>query len=382
MKRTRRHLCRALAALLFAFPFASLRAQFTSPGCCGGGGDFGVNGQWKQIDVSNVPKKDRVVSIHNASFGTTRDLFAEINREFGKEWVKKTSYSLTVNGTHGSTFAQTRALLEGGDSAEADLVTLDHPGAIDILAAPGNLLPADWRSRLPNDSVPFSTTVVFLVRKGNPKAIRDWSDLVKPGVSVITPDPRRDSVGQWIWLAAWASALRQTGNDEAAARARVLDLYRQVPVLNSTSAGSLATFAEKSTGDVLLVLESEARARLRASGGSRFEIVTPPASLRVDLPVAWLDRNVDKHGTTRVTASYLIWLFDPKAQEIAVRHHYRPSDRDIARKHAGSFPSLEIVSVDDAFGGWSAVRERFLSSGGILERDYPALNTREVVSRN
>ncbi len=376
-----KHLRRILFTLLLAFTPATY-PHARAAACCNGEGAFGVDSRWTQIDVSSVPPKDRVVTIQNASFGTTRDLFAEINKIFGKEWVKKTSYSLTVNGTHGSTFAQTRTLLGGGASSDADLVILDHPGAIDLLSTPGNLLPADWRTRLPNNSVPFTTTVVFLVRKGNPKAIRDWSDLVKPGVSVITPDPKRDSVGQWTYLAAWASALRQTGNNEAAARDTILKLYAQVPVLNSTSAGSLATFTQKSTGDVLLVLESEARARLSASDGSRFEIVAPPVSLRVDLPVAWLDKNVEKHGTTRVTASYLIYLYDPKAQEIAARHHYRPTNPEVARKHAASFATLEIISIDDAFGGWTGVRDRFLSPGGILERDYPQMTTREIVAQN
>lgn len=371
--KTNPHLARLSFTLLLPLLVASLRA---SPGCCGGTGTFGVDGRWAPLNLSSVPAKERVVSIHNASFGTTRGLFAEINALFGQAWVKKTSYSLTVNGSHGSTFAQTRAILAG--ASEPDFVTLDHPAAIDELATRGRFLPADWRSRLPNDSVPFTTAVSFLVRKGNPKAIRDWSDLAKPGVELVTPDPRLNSTGQWIYLAAWASALDRAGGDGEKARAGVIDLYRHVIHLNSGSDGAAAAFTERGVGDVLLLLENDALAR--AARDPAVEIVTPPVTLRVDLPVAWIDRNVDRHGTTRVTASYLIYLYTPEAQEIAARHHYRPVDETVAQKYAASFPSTRLLTLEKSFGGWPRTHKRFFAPDAILERDYTAMTTREIVA--
>ncbi len=357
-------------ALLIASP--ALRA---SPGCCGGVGAFGLDGRWTPLDLPPVPKKERIVSIHNASFGSTRDLYAEINATFGKEWVKKTNYSLTVNGTHGPSFAQTRVLL--ADKSDADFVTLDHPSAIDELALRGRFLPENWRTRLPNNSVPFNTTIVFLVRKGNPKAIRDWPDLAKSGVAIVTPDPKLNSVGQWIYLAAWSTALQREGGDVEKSRASIIELYHNVAVLNSNSDGAAQTFTEKKTGDVLLLLESEALAL--AALDKAYEVVAPPASLRVETPVAWLDKNIEKHGTARVTISYLMHLFSPEVQEIAVRHHYRPIDEAVAQKHASAFAPVKLLTLDETFGGWPQAYTRFLAPGAALDRDYPVMTTKEII---
>jgi sulfate transport system substrate-binding protein len=327
MKNTRLHhlaapALRAAPAVALALLTALVPARLAASGCCAGGGDFGLDARWTG-NTASQPEEERVVTVLNAATTTTRGLYAEINKAFGDAWVKKTKYSLALNGAHGPAFAHTRAILAG--QSEPDIVTTDNPAAIDGLAAAG-LLPADWRSRLPNNSVPFTTTLVFLVRKGNPKAIRDWADLARPGIRSVLPDPRDSSAGQWVWLAAWALALERAGGDTEKARADVLALYRNAAALYPSANSAAGAFIRRKSLDVFPILENEALAR-RAVGEippDDFEIVTPPASLRVETPVAWLDANVKKHENARVSASLLMYLFTPPAQEIAARHFFRP----------------------------------------------------------
>ncbi|MDR0902825.1 MAG: sulfate ABC transporter substrate-binding protein [Opitutaceae bacterium] len=376
MKPSHARASKSLPALLAAL--AALLAPGRAPAspCCAGVGSFGLDARWQNSGTA-APGEEKIVSVLNASTATTRDFFAEINSIFGKAWVAKTDYSLALNSSHGPAFTHTRLLASGGE--EADIVTLDNPAAIDELSAAG-LLPAGWRARLPNNSTPFTSTLVFLVRKGNPLAVRDWADLARPGVRGILPDPRDSSVGQWVYLSAWALALERAGGDTEKARAEVAALYRNAVSLHSSASGAAGAFVEKGAGDVTVLLESEALAR-RAAGelpASLFEIVTPPASLRVETPVAWLDKNVGKHENARVSASLLIYLFTPEAQEIAARHHLRPVNAGVAARTAANFAPVRLLTLDSAFGGWDAARKRFFGKGGELERDYASLASRDL----
>ncbi|MDR2430098.1 MAG: sulfate ABC transporter substrate-binding protein [Puniceicoccales bacterium] len=351
-----------------------------------GAGDFGIDARWSN-QRPPAAEEERVVAVQNAANTTARAFFAEINKTFGAAWVAKTDYSLSLGGAHGPTFAHTRSILVG--QSEPDIVTFDNPAAIDELAAAG-LLSANWRSRLPNNSVPFTTTLVFLVRKGNPAKVRDWSDLVRADVRAILPDPRSSSVGQWLYLAVWADALERTGGDAGRAREHVRALYRNAASLHSSANGAAGAFLRGKAAEggrkgavshvvpaVLVLLESEARARRDAGEipAEAYEIVTPPRSLRVDLPVAWLDKNTARHENTRVSASLLLYLFSPEGQEAAARHHFRPVDATVAAKVAARFAPVRLVSIDDVFGGWDATRRRFFAPGGELDREYKTLVT-------
>lgn len=371
----------AAAARSRAVPIASLAllaalalpapARLAASGCCAGTGNFGIDARWSG-NTASEPVEERIVNILNAATTTTRGLYAEINQVFGEAWVKKTKYSLAINGAHGPAFAHTRSIATG--QSEADIVTLDNPAAIDDLARAG-LLPAGWRARLPNDSVPFSTTLVFLVRKGNPKGIRDWADLSRPGIRAVLPDPRESSIGQWVWLAAWALALERADGDSEKARDDVLALYRNAVAVYPSANGATGAFIRRKTIDVLPILESEALARTAVGElpAGDYDIITPPASLCVETPVAWLDANVKKHETERVSASLLMYLFTPVAQEIAARHYFRPSDAAVAQKNASRFSPVRLLTLAGAFGGWDAARRRFFGPGSELERDYQAL---------
>lgn len=362
---------RAVPLAALALLAALAPARLDASGCCAGTGNFGLDARWSG-DTASEPEEERIVNILNAATTTTRGLYAEINKVFGEAWVKKTRYSLAINGAHGPAFAHTRSIATG--QSEADIVTLDNPAAIDDLARAG-LLPAGWRARLPNDSVPFSTTLVFLVRKGNPKGIRDWADLSRPGVRAVLPDPRESSIGQWVWLAAWALALERADGDSGKARDDVLALYRNAVAVYPSANGATGAFIRRKTIDVLPILESEALARTAVGElpAGDYDIITPPASLRVETPVAWLDANVKKHETERVSASLLMYLFTPVAQEIAARHYFRPTDAAVAQKNASRFSPVRLLTLAGAFGGWDAARQRFFGPGSELERDYQAL---------
>jgi len=333
-----------------------------SAGCCLGAGDFGLDGQWERPDSKE--KGPKVVTFIHASFESSRPLYSELNREFARQWSKLTGYKLTVTGSHGGSEAQARSIQHG---AEPDIISLESPGIVDELAQKSALLPADWQSRLPHNSAPYTTTIVFVVDKGNPKNIRDWNDLVADGVKVITPDPRTSGRGQWNYLAAWGHARRTLGSDSAA-RDFVKRIYDATPVLNSSARGAADTFTRRGEGDVLLLWESEAYELVKQRGNRPLEIVTPPSSLLVEPPVAWLDENLGKHGNARVSISFAKFLYTSEAQEIIARFHYRPRLPEAAAKAKVKLPSIQLFTVDELFGGWSVAAQQHFSKGQLADQ--------------
>jgi sulfate/thiosulfate-binding protein len=256
------------------------------------------------------------------------------------------------------------------DGLDADVVTLALAYDIDEIAARAKLLPSDWQKRLPHNSSPYTSTIVFLVRKGNPKTIRDWNDLVRPGVSVITPNPKTSGGARWNYLAAWAYALRQPGGSETKAREFVAQLYRNVPVLDSGARGSLTTFAERGIGDVFVSWENEALLAVKELGPEKFDIVAPSLSILAEPPVALVDRNADRKGTRAAAQAYLEFLYTPEVQEIIARNHYRPTDKAVAAKYAKEFPNLKMVTIDEAFGGWGKAQATHFADGGVFDQIY------------
>jgi sulfate transport system substrate-binding protein len=342
-------------ALNLSLPFITQAA-----GCCEGQGAFGLEGEWQPAKGGSGPK---VVEITNASFETSRELFADLNRDFAERWLRRTGYTLTVHESHASTETEARAILLGADP---DVVSFDNSAAIDELAEKGKLLPADWQKRLPDNSAPFTTAVVFLVEKGNPKHIRDWSDLVADGVSLVTPNPETSGRGRWNYLSAWTYARHALGGPDEA-RDFLVRLYRNAAVLNSNARGSVESFITKKTGDVLILWESDARALVAQPTPRKIEIVTPSSSILVEPPVTYLDRNVEKHVTPRVAASFLKYLCNADAQEIIARHAYRPRLPAIAAKHQASFPPIKFYTVADEFGTWAAAQKQHFEADGIYE---------------
>jgi sulfate transport system substrate-binding protein len=338
----------------------SLPVFTQAAGCCEGQGAFGLEGEWQPAKGSTGPK---VVEITNASFETSRDLFAELNQDFAERWLRRTGYTLTVHESHASTETEARAILLGADP---DVVSFDNSAAIDELAVKGKLLPTDWQKRLPDNSAPFTTAVVFLVEKGNPKHIRDWSDLVADGVTLVTPNPETSGRGQWNHLSAWTYALHALGGPDQA-RDFLAKLYRNAVVLNSNARGSVESFITKKTGDVLILWESDARTLVAQPTTRKLEIVTPSSSILVEPPVAYLDRNTEKHRNSRVSASFLKYLYNADAQEIIARHAYRPRLTAAVAKSKTSFPTIKFFTVADEFGTWAAARKQHFEAGGIYE---------------
>ena len=288
----------------------------------------------------------RDLTILNVSYDPTRELYQQVNAAFAQAWKAKTGDTVSVKASHGGSGKQARAVIDG---LEADVVTLALAYDIDAIAARAQLLPADRQQRLPHRSSPYTSTYIFLVRKGNPKGIKDWSDLVKPGLSVITANPKTSGGARWGYLAAYGYALRQPGGSDASARDFVARLYRNVPVLDSGARGSTVTFAERGIGDVLLAWENEAHLALQEFGAGKFDIVYPPTSILAEPPIALVDKVVDKHGTRAVAQAYLEFLYTPQAQEIAARNHYRPTDPNVATRYAGQFPKVALFTIDDLF---------------------------------
>jgi sulfate/thiosulfate-binding protein len=309
---------------------------------------------------STDPNTDTLL---NVSFDPTRELYSEVNRAFAAQWKSQTGRGLQVRTSHGGSGKQARSVLDG---LEADVVTLALGYDIDAIANKG-LIDRAWQSRLPHDSTPFSSTIVFLVRGGNPKQIRDWPDLVAEGVEVITPNPKTSGGARWNYLAAWAWAEKTLGGD-AAARAYMTRLYRQVPVLDSGARAATTTFIERKIGDVLITWESEAHLVLGLDKGD-YDIVTPSLSMRAEPPVAVVDRVVDKRGTRALAEAYLAFLSTPEAQAIAARHHYRPHDPDVLSRFASKFPTLTLITIAE-LGGWPAAQARHFSDGGEFDRLY------------
>ncbi len=301
----------------------------------------------------------------NVSYDPTREFYAEFNDAFAKHWEEKTGQRVTIDQSHGGSSKQARAVIDG---LQADVVTLALAYDIDAIAAQTGLLPSDWQSRLPNNSSPYTSTIVFLVRKGNPKGIKDWNDLVSDGVAVITPNPKTSGGARWNYLAAYAYALRQNGNDEAKARGFVGRLFKNVPMLDTGARGSTTTFAQRKVGDVLLSWENEAHLVLKEYPGE-YEIVTPSLSILAEPPVAVVDRVADKKGTRDLAQAYLEFLYSPDGQDLAGKHFYRPTDPEVAKKYAGVFAPVAMVTITD-FGGWQKAQQEHFADGGVFDRIY------------
>jgi sulfate transport system substrate-binding protein len=307
------------------------------------------------------------ITLLNVSYDPTRELYQDFNKAFAKAWQAKTGDTVTVRQSHGGSGKQARSVIDG---LEADVVTLALAYDVDELAAKGKLIPADWQKRLPHNSAPYTSTYIFLVRKGNPKGIRNWDDLVKPGVSVITANPKTSGGARWGYLAAYGYALRQPGGNDAKAREFVGKLFANVPVLDSGARGSTVTFAERGVGDVLLAWENEAHLSLKEFGADKFDIVYPPVSILAEPPVTVVDRTVDKRGTRAVAQAYLEHLYSPEGQEIAARHFYRPVDATVAAKFARQFPKIQLFTIDDTFGGWARAQKTHFNDGGVFDQIY------------
>ena len=307
------------------------------------------------------------VTLLNVSYDPTRELYQDFNQAFAKYWKAKTGQTVNVEQSHGGSSKQARGVIDG---LQADVVTLALAYDIDAISQNSGLLPADWQKRLPDNSTPYTSTIVFLVRKGNPKHIKDWDDLVKPGISVITPNPKTSGGARWNYLAAWAYALKQPGGSEEKAQDFVRRLYKNVPVLDSGARGSTTTFVQREIGDVLIAWENEAFLSIRELGPEKAEIVEPSISILAEPPVSIVDKVVDKKGTRKVAQAYLDYLYTPEGQEIAARNYYRPRLDSIARKYASTFPKIKLLTVDDVFGGWQAAQKKHFADGGVFDQIY------------
>jgi len=306
------------------------------------------------------------VTLLNVSYDPTRELYQDYNKAFAAHWKEKTGQDVNVRQSHGGSGKQARSVIDG---LEADVVTLALAYDIDAISERG-LLPADWQKKLPNNASPYTSTIVFLVRKGNPKGIRDWNDLVKPGVDVITPNPKTSGGARWNYLAAYAYALRQKGGNDASAREFVGRLFRNVKVLDSGARGSLTTFAERGIGDVLIAWENEAYLAVRELGVDKFELVTPSISILAEPPVAVVSKVADKRGTRPVAEAYLQYLYSDAGQEIAAKHYYRPVNKKIADKYAKTFGKVTLFDIDDVFKGWTEAQKTHFAEGGVFDQIY------------
>jgi sulfate transport system substrate-binding protein len=306
------------------------------------------------------------VTILNVSYDPTRELYVDYNAEFAKYWQAKTGQKVLINQSHGGSSKQARSVIDG---LAADVVTLGLAGDVDGIATQGKLLPLNWQSRLPDNSAPYTSTIVFLVRKGNPKNIHDWGDLIKPGVAVITPNPKTSGGARWNYLAAWAWARAQPGGNDVSAKDFVRRLYKNVPVLDTGARGSTTTFVQRELGDVLIAWENEAHLALKEVGADKIEMITPSISVLAEPSVAVVDKVVLRRGTREVAQAYLEHLYSPEGQEIVARNFYRPRDPAVAAKYAAAFPQIKLVTIAD-FGGWTKVQKEHFADGGIFDQIY------------
>ena len=306
-------------------------------------------------------------TILNASYDVARELYKDYNAAFAKHWKATTGENVTVKQSHGGSSKQARAVADG---LEADVVTMNQANDVDLLHQRGNLVPADWQKRLPNNSVPYTSTSVFLVRKGNPQGIKDWDDLARPGVQVIVPNPKTSGNGRYTYLAAWGYALK-TGGDEAKARALVGKLFANVPILDTGGRGATATFTQRGIGDVLVTFENEVFL-IKRELGDNFDIVYPSWSIAAENPVSVVDKVVDRKGTRKVAQAYLEYLYSPEGQEIAAKHYYRPVVDSAAKKHAAQFKKIGLFTVDEVFGGWQKAQKTHFDDGGVFDQIYQA----------
>jgi len=306
------------------------------------------------------------ITLLNVSYDPTRELYVDFNKAFAEYWKKKTGDDVKINQSHNGSGRQARSVIDG---LAADVVTLALAADIDAIANNGKLLPVNWEARLPEHSAPYTSTIVFLVRKGNPKGIKDWGDLVKPGVSVITPNPKTSGGARWNYLAGWAWAKKQPGGSDATAKDYIRKLYKNVPVLDTGARGALTTFAQRNIGDVFISWENEAWLATKELGVGQFEIVIPSISILAEPPVAVVDKVVLRKGTRTVAEEYLKYLYTPEGQEIAARNYYRPRNPDVAAKHQELFPKLELVTIKD-FGGWTKAQKDHFGDGGVFDQIY------------
>lgn len=306
------------------------------------------------------------ITLLNVSYDPTREFYVEFNQAFAAKWKAETGANVTINQSHGGAGKQARAVIDG---LAADVVTLALSYDIDAIAEKARLIPKNWQSRLPDNSSPYVSTIVFLVRKGNPKGIKDWDDLIKPGVSVITPNPKTSGGARWNYLAAWAYQLGRNGGDQAGALEFIRKLYKNVPVLDSGARGSTTTFVQRGIGDVFLSWENEAYLAIKEFGND-FEVVYPSVSILAEPPVTIIDKVVDKRGTREVAEAYLNYLYSEEGQELAAKHFYRPRLASVAAKHEKQFPKLNLITIDDVFGGWQKAQAEHFNDGGTFDQIY------------
>jgi sulfate transport system substrate-binding protein len=311
------------------------------------------------------------IKLLNVSYDPTRELYTEYNAAFTKYLKAKTGDDVVVSQSHGGSGKQAQSVING---LEADVVTLALAYDIDAISTQAKLLPADWQQRLPNDSTPYTSTIVFLVRKGNPKNIKDWDDLVKKNVSVVAPNPKTSGGARWAYLAAYADALEKNHHDDAAARDFIKQLYKNVPVLDSGARGATVTFAKNGIGDALLAWENEAHLALKEFGTNNFDIVTPPLSILAEPPVAVVDKNARRHHTTETANEYLKYLYSDEGQEIAAKNFYRPRNAEIAKKYAANFTDLKLVTLNDEFGSWAKAQQTHFADGGVFDQIFQPQN--------
>ncbi len=306
------------------------------------------------------------ITLLNVSYDPTRELYQDINTAFAKQWKDKTGDTVTIRQSHGGSGKQARSVIDG---LEADVVTLALAYDIDAISEKGKLIPKDWQKRLPDNSTPYTSTIVFLVRKGNPKGIKDWNDLIKPGVKVVTPNPKTSGGARWNYLAAWGYALKKNNNDEAKAKDFVAKLFNpvHVPILDTGARGATTTFVQRGIGDVLIAWENEAFLSLKESP-DQFELVTPSVSILAEPPVAWVDKVVKSHGTEEVAKAYLNFLYTPEGQEIAAKNFYRPRSQEVAQKYADKFPKLTLFTIDEVFGGWTKAQKTHFDDNGTFDQ--------------
>jgi sulfate/thiosulfate transport system substrate-binding protein len=307
------------------------------------------------------------VTLLNVSYDPTRELYEDYNKAFAQYWKGKTGQTVVIQQSHGGSGAQSRAVIDG---LQAEVVTLALAYDIDAISEKAQLLPANWQSRLPNNSTPYTSTIVFLVRKGNPKGIKDWDDVVKPGVSVVVPNPKTSGGARWAYLAAWGYAYLKSGKNDAAAKDFITKLYRNVPVLDSGARGSTTTFVERGIGDVLLAWENEALLSVKELGPDKFQIVVPSQSILAEPPVSIVDKVVDRKGTRAVAEAYLQYLYSPEGQEIAARNFYRPRLESVAKKYASTFPKVKLFTLADVAGDWHKAQQTHFSDGGVFDQIY------------
>jgi sulfate transport system substrate-binding protein len=305
------------------------------------------------------------VTLLNASYDPTRELYQDYNTVFARHWQEKTGDKVTIKQSHGGSGKQARSVIDGLD---ADVVTLALAYDVDALWEKGKLIPQDWQKRLPNNSAPYTSTIVLVVRKGNPKQIKDWDDLTRPGVSVITPNPKTSGGARWNYLAAWGYALKKLGGDEGNARDFVARIFKNVPILDTGARGATTTFVQRGIGDVLIAWENEALLTLKESGQGEFELVAPSLSILAEPPLTWVDKVVNRRGTQAIAKAYLEYLYSPEGQDIGAKHYYRPRLEAIGKKYAATFPTVALFTIDEVFGGWQKAQKTHFNEGGVFDQ--------------